>query len=577
MAVKRKNIKIAVIDAETDPFKYDPDGYTPKDFIWGFYDGERYEEFTHLNDCPNPKLVKGMRDTSELVPFLSEQTLIVYAHNGGKFDYHLHFSSFIEPFSPIMEIAGRLAKFKIGECEFRDSFNILPVPLKQFQKDDIDYEIMRREERYKPANWKKIRSYLHTDCVALYNFIMAFIDRFGVQLTQAGASMKYWQEMTGIKAPQSTAEYYDELKPYYYGGRVQCFQRGMIYENFKVADINSAYPRAMLDKHPFDLTFTTGKELPENRESIGPCLITVRAISLGAFPLRDEKGSLTFPNDISIPRIYHVTGWEYLAAIDTGTAEILNIIKVYQFDTLIDFRDYILPLYNERLEAKRSGDKATNILTKLAMNSLYGKFASNPEKYRELQLIPAEYATAIEKGICDEEKDEDEQLDDDKTPWQFGGYWHEWALAQRPVPDYKQRFYNVATAASITGWVRAYLWRAICKCEGVLYCDTDSIAACHIGNIDIGDELGQWDIEGEFIQGAIAGKKMYAFKYADHEKREKQNKPIYKIASKGVRLQPAQIEKVARGGTVEYFPDVPTYSLRKPEPVYVPRKIRATK
>ena len=40
--------------------------------------------------------------------------------------------------------------------------------------------------------------------------------------------------------------------------------------------------------------------------------------------------------------------------------------------------------------------------------------------------------------------------------------------------DPKDSFYNVATAASITGFVRAFMWRAICDSEEPLYCDTDS-------------------------------------------------------------------------------------------------------
>ena len=80
-----KKRTIAVIDCETDPFKR---GRIPAPFIWGFYNGETYEEFTNFNEVPSTKLLKDMRDTSELIPYLQSQDIIVYAHNGGKFDYH---------------------------------------------------------------------------------------------------------------------------------------------------------------------------------------------------------------------------------------------------------------------------------------------------------------------------------------------------------------------------------------------------------------------------------------------------------------------------------------------------------
>jgi len=53
-----------------------------------------------------------------------------------------------------MIIAGRLARFKIGLCQFRDSFNIIPVGLDKWQKQEFNYEILEESERYKPRNWK---------------------------------------------------------------------------------------------------------------------------------------------------------------------------------------------------------------------------------------------------------------------------------------------------------------------------------------------------------------------------------------------------------------------------------------
>ena len=136
------------------------------------------------------------------------------------------------------------------------------------------------------------------------------------------------------------------------------------------------------------------------------------------------------------------------------------------------------------------------------------------------------------------------------------------ALASAPLPDERQRFYNVACAASITGYTRAYLWRALCASEGVLYCDTDSIAAV-TPRVDLGAALGAWEIEGRFSGGAIAGKKLYAFRYVKNTGPKREGKRVvWKTASKGVKLTPSQIVKVANGGTVNYTPIVPTYSVK---------------
>ena len=138
--------KIAVADCETDPFM---PGRIPKPFAWGYYDGEQYQEF---------------RSTLEFVEFLKEQPVICYAHNGGKFDWHFILQE-LEPYDDIMVISGRIAKCNIGLAECRDSYNILPVPLSAYKKDDIDYAIMEEDERDKPENSEKISAYLKSDCV----------------------------------------------------------------------------------------------------------------------------------------------------------------------------------------------------------------------------------------------------------------------------------------------------------------------------------------------------------------------------------------------------------------------------
>ena len=560
-----KKRTIAVIDCETDPFKR---GRIPAPFIWGFYNGETYEEFTNFNEVPSTKLLKDMRDTSELIPYLQSQDIIVYAHNGGKFDYHFLLPH-LEPFSEITIIAGRLAKFKIGQCEFRDSYNLFPVPMSAWQKQPFDYDLMERAERYKPDNWYKIRDYLYSDCVSLYDMTMKFIERSGIVITQASASMKEWQAMTQEKAPKSDQYFYEKFHNFYYGGRTECFGSGLIDYQFYVVDINSAYPFAMLHSHPFSLEYVeTDGNIGLSREDWGPCFFHVRARSRGAFPLRDKDKSLYFPVT-DIIQDYFITGWELLAALETNTVSDVRIIKSYRFLELRDFKDFIHGLYDQRRIAKAAGDKATDLLAKLAMNSLYGKFAADPSRYKEYMIVPPELVSSI-------------PLDGDDEGFKPGGFFGSWGLGYRDLPEDRQRYYNVATAASITGFVRAYLWRNICKCSGVLYCDTDSIVAREVDEIELGPELGKWELEGTFDKGGIGGKKLYAFHYKRgtgpkvKNKEGKRQRKTWKIASKGARLTPQEIMKVAAGGTVEYEPEVPTFSVHSSEPVFTKRKISAT-
>lgn len=537
----------AVIDSETDPFLK---GRIPEPFVWGFYDGYEFRHYTH--------------DTvHSLIKDISEKKIIVYAHNGGRFDYHF-LLPYMEAYDHIKIINGRLAQFFIDKAEFRDSFNILPVALKKFElvdahgetikKQEFDYSLMEKEERYKPETWESIIDYLRDDCVTLYEAIKQFQSEYGRHLTQAGAAMAQWKKISKINIPKSTGDYFEKFKPYYYGGRVQCFRHGIIESDFSVFDINSAYPYAMLSLHPYGLDYVEESESGVIREN---GFYRIRARSMGAYPYREKTG-LAFPDDGEI-REFNITGWELQAAIDTGTAgnpEILSCI--YHLETQ-SFSEYIEHFYQKRLTAKATGDSAGDLFAKLLMNSLYGKFGANPENYAEYVICPS--------------SDMEELLKPDND-FKMSGELGPWLLGERGLEDEEMRYYNVATAASITGYVRAYLWRAICSTgiDNVLYCDTDSIATCDTGDsLDTGKELGKWKHEGEFDRAGIAGKKMYIFRG-----KKRGNKPReYKTASKGVKLTNAQLWKVAGGTPVIYEPENPTFSVHAP-PRFVSRKITLT-
>lgn len=540
---KYKGKPIWTIDCETDPFKRKR---IPRPFIWGVYTGSDYHEFT---------------DTEAMIEMLIEQEVICYAHNGGKFDWHFLYE-YIPDFEPLTIIAGRLAKFSILNCEFRDSYNLIPAPLSAYKKDDIDYAIMEESERYKPENWEKITSYLKSDCVYLHEMVTSFIDTYGMGLTQASVAMKVWSKMSGIKKPNSGPGYYEEFAKYYYGGRVECFRLGIIEEKFSVVDIRSAYPRAMTTKHPWGQNFSIYDYIPEefDDDDISRCFISLRGRSLGSFPFRTESG-LTFPND-GEERDFHITGWEYLAARDTNTLDVVSIIECRSFDETIDFVDYVdyfFALKNEAdtwLKQHHESHKdysywqSMRLFAKIFLNALYGKFASNPENYEEFMTIPAEYIDAAHED----------------GGWNFSKLiTAETAVVNRPLEEEKRRYYDVSVAASITGYVRAYLWRNLCATGGTaLYCDTDSIAANDVSGINIAEGLGNWELEAVCNYAAIAGKKLYAFRKEDGG---------WKTASKGARLLPADIIGIAEGGEFVYEPEVPTFSVKQGIK-FTPRRIR---
>jgi hypothetical protein len=513
----------------------------------------------------------------------SQSELVLYAHNGGKFDYHF-LREHIESDQPISVIAGRLARCKIGSVEFRDSLNLFgQTRLADFSKEEIDYRLMRKEVRH--SHMPEIRKYLKSDCVNLLTIVTKFLERYGMQFTQAGASMKYWQKHYAPRQPdgrgyipKQSAAQFETYSPFFFGGRVQCFASGYAQKEFSVVDINSAYPRAMLDAHPYEPTGLVTSRLPKEESSIPQCLIELDAVSKGALPLRSQDRSLFFPEDETKIRRYFTTGWELLAGLETNTIQVDRIVRVHHFGTPVNFKNYIEHFFNERANAKLAEDKAGDIFAKIFMNSLYGKWAASPSKYKEYML--SEYGTdAYQRWLSQNYEDV--------------GLWGGRRMLRRNLPLEKHRYYNIATAASITGWVRAHLWRSLLKCSNPIYCDTDSIAAVETSNLDIGKKLGQWKLEATCDEYAIAGKKNYAFhvKGADRPLHVKRQKPLdanesrdeweklrkcWKIASKGSDLSPGEMIRAAQGEIITNFASVPNFSVHKNEFSFIDRKVRNT-
>ncbi len=534
----RKSKRIAVIDSETDPFLY---GRTPKPFVWGFYDGETYIYFWG-DDC-----------TAQLLDYLKDETdLIIYAHNGGKFDY-FYLLAHLDP--DISIINGRMSKATLfgGQIELRDSYLILPLPLSSHGKDEIDYAKMEAPVReiHKP----EILRYLQKDCTSLFEWVSNFREQFGGGLTLAGSAFKQLKKTDYPYAPTNLV-FDNQLRPFYSGGRVQCFEVGAFKEDLIYVDIHSAYPHAMMSEHWVGSQYRETLRLPDQEN--GSYFVKLDAISKGALPIKIEtpSGLKTFYPDDNEVRTYYASGWEVLTGIKTGTLNIKKIHRVYLPTFTADFQEYVNKFFamkdnadTERAKYEKGSSEYTywdtvRNFAKLMLNSCYGKFGQDGREFEK--FILCEYG-------------------DVPDPYIMNGAlkrWKNYAEAEGFIsifnrPDPVERFYNVATAASITGFVRAYLWENISLSDGVLYCDTDSIICRRFGGT-ISPALGDWGIEANLKEAYIAQRKMYACLTDSTDP-----KKMHKIASKGVRLTYDQIKHGVESGTnIDYAKDAPAFSLK---------------
>ena len=516
--MKETKKTIAIVDCETDPFAPD---FLIKPFAIGFETPTTYIDFWG-DDC-----------VKQFFDYLAtcEERYVIYAHNGGKFDFFFFLEFMAQNTSPRI-INGRLVQIFFGQQEFRDSYAIVDIPLAKFQKDEIDYSKFTRDKREKYK--AEIRQYLQTDCHYLYQLVTEFHSRFGDKLTAASAALQILNSHHGFE--RFTSDAVDEkFREYYYGGRVQCFETGILKPNsgqrFLVVDRNSMYPSAMKEcLHPISATYELNDRITEETD-----FATIIATSKGALPMRNDNGSLDFPHTTGR---FFATGHEIKAGLETGTLEIHSVECAWEFERKSSFADFVDYYYPLRQKAKLEKDKLADIMYKLVLNSSYGKFALNPRKFKSWKLTIGE----IPEPLASEEYPDG---------WTLHSSNGEFFIWERPSPR-RGGFYNIATAASITGAARANLLRNIARSSRPIYCDTDSII-CESFSGNLSDtELGGWKIEADGDCAAIAGKKLYAIFNGEN---------VLKKASKGCTLSGEEIIQICNGATILYENKVPSFHL----------------
>ena len=517
-----KNYILATLDAETDPFVY---YRIPEAFCWGLYTGKNYYE--KWGDDSTDQII-------ELILSLPEKHLI-YAHNGGKFDFMYLLKKGVLS-DPIKIINGRIVSARIGIHEIRDSYAILPMPLAGYKKDEFDYELMEREVR--EDNKKDILHYLASDCENLYELVEGFINEFGLNLTIGSTSIKKIKEFHPFEIQNDT---HDEIyRPYYFGGRVQCFDRGLKEGVYKSLDVNSMYPHVMANyQHPTgnEYTILYDTDIPESFYIDGilpgyedkPYFIDFDGTNKNALPVRTPKG-LDFECEAGN---FKTLSHELKIGLEYNLIEIDSINEIRIPKETINFGLFVLTYIKDKIEAKRSGDKIKEILTKFLLNSGYGKFGQNPENFFDYHIrYPGEKCPDLDIWRLD-------------IDYGFMELWK--APAPKPI------YYDVAIAASITSAARSVLLEALCNATNPQYCDTDSIICESINNVEMDRfKLGAWDTEATGDQLYLAGKKLYALFDSGN--------PV-KYASKGVRLTPDQIKKVSMGESINWKNEAPSFNI----------------
>ena len=532
--MKTEARKIAVFDFETDPFEF---GKVPAPFACGVFDGQTFTSFWS-DDCAGRFV--------DYVATLMEP-LILFAHNGGKFDFWF-LLPYLTPGS-IKIINGRIVSANLGIHELRDSYSIMPFALSAYQKDQIDYAKFTRKQREKNRN--EILSYLRSDCEYLYDLCCGFRLEFGTKLTIGSASLT---QLKRFHAFHSSGSDFDARfrRDFYYGGRTQVFRSGLMKGRFKLYDVNSMYPFVMADYlHPVTTDYEIDFDIKPNT-----CFVSAVGHNEGAFPTRKKNGGLDFNVEYGT---FHVTIHEWNAALETGTFRPVKILKTFGFDERITFAEFVDHFYNLRKTAAQKNDIMHKLFYKYVLNSAYGKFAQNPENYFDYEITtganrPHDWHDC-NSNVCDNEC---------RKVWSPAFTHDRYIIWQRPTQMH--HYNNIVTGCSITGAARAVLLNGLKHAKNPLYCDTDSILAESLSLETDPDKLGAWKVEAEFDTAAICGKKLYAL-FSNGE--------CIKKAHKGADLSGEQILRIVKGETIRTQNKVPNFKWNQTAQ-FVERNIKRT-
>lgn len=537
---------VAVLDMETDPFD-NVEELKVFPFVACLY-SDQFDTVVIWEEH-RERFIDKVMATIEALP----DEFTIYAHNGGRFD----FMFFVSRLRGQVKFKGRgIMSARIGNHELRDSFHLIPEKLAAYHKESFDYEKMRKQRR--GDHKAEIVKYLISDCKYLFELIRPFIDGHGLKLSIGQAAMSKLKEHYHVE--KFTENWDAHVREYFFGGRVECLRgRGSFVGDYRLYDVNSMYPYVMATRlHPvggfFDYAMRGG---PVREDTI---FIDLNCKNNRALISRTLEGETVATQKEGR---FFTTIWEFEVATKYNLISDVSINYTLDCSQRTDFSKFIVPMYAQRQDNKvkmkamaaqglEGGDayrevKRDDTWLKFFLNNSYGKFCQNPRNYKDHYFTdphdmppvrewfrPMVFSSPARFTMPRGHKWTDDEIMRAVAPefavpeFECNDYW----VWQRPAPGFN--FNNVGVGASITGAARAVLLEALQHARDPIYCDTDSIIAKGLEGVEIDKaKLGAWDIEAEFDEVIITGKKTYACHYKKPLILPNGQEEWFKIRSKG--------------------------------------------
>ena len=410
-------------------------------------------------------------------------------------------------------------KRHINKVTIYDSLKILNFSVEKIAKD-FNLPIQKLEIDYKEKRevghilTEKEIAYIKNDVEIMARALEFLFNENLTKMTIGSNALANYKELNKnfIKYfPELAYEIDQDIRKSYKGGFTylnECFVEKET-ENGIVLDVNSLYPSVMMyEKLPFgDPLFFEGKY---EKDMLYPLYIQTISCSFelksGMIPTIQIKNNLSF-----IPNEYVKSSGGDIVTLTLTNIDLdlfLDHYNVYdlkyhngwKFKAVKGlFTNYIEFWSNKKIEAKKSNNKVLYIISKLMLNSLYGKFGLNPN-------VQGKFPYLNEEGIV-----------------KYGLY-----------PKQIRKSIYIPVASFITSYAR---FKTITTSQKIkdftiknynkdfyIYSDTDSIHLLDIDEnilksfVEIDDyKLGAWKLESKFKKGKFIRQKCYIEEGYDDE------------------------------------------------------------
>nr|CAI9430479.1 DNA polymerase [Fomitopsis pinicola] len=365
----------------------------------------------------------------------------------------------------------------------------------------------------------KIENYCVADCISLYQVLIKFrtliLEKFNIDILKyptipslsfAIFRMHYLKDNT---IPLTTGKVFDFIKQSFTGGRTDMYKPNGLNKDIYVYDINSLYPFVMSQfKYPIgqiiqfegdptilDNYWIGDVDVSTKQDMFIPPIQLHHNISCKSGGIRTISPNGSFNTKLNSVE-YDSYKEFYNFKINSG----------YLFDSDYVFTDYVKDLYTIRKSYPKSDPM--NYISKLLMNSLYGRFAMKNIKNKFLFLFfnKSEFLKLIENSDVEIENYID--LNDSL----FVNYVDNSELD-------KESKSSISIASAVTAYARSYMYNIIKdNIQNIYYSDTDSVYYKELpNNLVSSKELGKFKLEYIFKDSVYLGPKIYAGITSDND------------------------------------------------------------